>query len=57
MTLGVGMYSFAIGNLTDILVNLDKSESIIRHKINIFNDFAVKANVPDIFRNKAINFF
>lgn len=56
MTLGVCMYSFAIGNLTDILVNLDKNESALRNKINTFNDFAIKANVPDMFRFKAVNF-
>lgn len=40
MGLGVGIYSIAIGNLTDILVNLVKNESVLREKINIFNDFS-----------------
>ena len=57
MTLGVGIYSSAIGNLADILANMDKTESILREKINSFNDFSLKVKVPPFLKFKVIRFF
>ena len=57
MTLGVGIYSSAIGNLADILENMDKNESILREKINSFNDFSAKAKIPGFLKFKVIRFF
>lgn len=34
MALGVGVYSITIGNLADILINLDRNESLLRDKVN-----------------------
>lgn len=47
MILGVGMFSFAIGNVGSILSNIDKRESELREKINQFNEFTTKVKLPN----------
>jgi protein-S-isoprenylcysteine O-methyltransferase Ste14 len=47
MILGVGMFSFAIGNVGSILSNIDKRESELREKINQFNEFTNKVKLPN----------
>ena len=57
MILGVGFYSFAIGNFSNILLNMDKHAADFKEKIDNFNDFAIKFKVPENLRLKIHNFF
>ena len=39
MLLGVGFFSFTIGTLSSILLNMDTKENILRNKLGILNEF------------------
>ncbi len=56
MLTGVGFYSFTIGNLSNILSNIDKRASILKDKIEAFNSFSLKINLPDYLRQKVQRF-
>eukprot|EP01017_Pseudomicrothorax_dubius_P021634 TRINITY_DN2328_c0_g2_i4.p1 TRINITY_DN2328_c0_g2~~TRINITY_DN2328_c0_g2_i4.p1 ORF type:complete len:833 (+),score=237.86 TRINITY_DN2328_c0_g2_i4:185-2683(+) len=57
MIFGVGFYSFTIGNIASILANLDKRASMLKLKIDSFNDFAIKVKLPNELRQKIVRYF
>lgn len=57
MIIGVGFYSFAIGNVGSILANMDKRSSELKDKMNIFNDFCLKVRIPMFVKEKVLRFF
>ena len=57
MIIGVGFYSFAIGNVGTILSNMDRRLSELKNKMNIFNDFSLKVGLPIFLKEKILRFF
>lgn len=57
MIVGVVFYSFAIGNIGNILGNIDRRFTELNNKINMFNDFALKAKLPLFVKEKILRFF
>jgi len=57
MIVGVGVYSFTIGNLSSLLSNMDRRATILKKKISTFNNFASKVKIPDFLRLKVQRFF
>ena len=57
MIIGVGFYSFAIGNVGTILSNMDRRLSDLKDKMNIFNDFCLKVRLPLSVKEKVLRFF
>jgi len=57
MVIGVGFYSFTIGNLSTILANIDRKSAILKTKITAFNNFALKVKLPEFLRQKIQRFF
>lgn len=57
MIIGVGFYSFAIGNVGTILSNMDRRLSELKNKMNIFNDFTLKVHLPIFLKEKILRFF
>lgn len=57
MIIGVGFYSYAIGNVGTILSNMDRRLSELKDKMNIFNDFCLKVSLPLFVKEKVLRFF
>jgi hypothetical protein len=57
MIFGVGLYSFAIGNLSALLTNMDRRGMELKAKTNNFNEFAKKMKVPNFLSEKILRFF
>lgn len=57
MIVGVGFYSFTIGNLSTILANMDKKSAVLKNKLTAFNNFAIKVKMPEFLRQKVQRFF
>jgi hypothetical protein len=52
MLFGVGFYSFFIGTLSSILVNIDTKENILKNKLIILEEFCVESNLPVNLKEK-----
>jgi hypothetical protein len=52
MLFGVGFYSFTIGTLSSILVNMDTRENILKYKLSILNDFAKETKLSSQLKEK-----
>ena len=46
MIIGVGFYSFTIGNLSSIMAQLDIKASKLQAKMNTLSEFAKKSKLP-----------
>lgn len=57
MIIGVGFYSFAIGNVGAIIANMDRRSSELKDKMNVFNDFCLKVRLPLFVKEKVLRFF
>lgn len=55
MLVGVGFYSFTIGNLTSILLSQDTSKEY-NEDINIVNELTDKVEMPDIVAEELFNY-
>jgi len=49
---GVGFYSFTIGNLSTILAHIDRRSQALKNKLTAFNNFALKVKLPEFLRLK-----
>jgi len=52
MVLGAGIYSFAIGNLSSVLANLDTRESMKLSKLATINEFCKEARLSGSLKEK-----
>jgi hyperpolarization activated cyclic nucleotide-gated potassium channel 1 len=52
MLFGVGFYSFTIGTLSSILVNIDTKDNILKNKLIILNEFCNEARIPHELKNR-----
>jgi len=57
MIMGVGFYSFIIGNLSSIMSDIDDKSSKLQDKINALNKFSSKNKLPLVLIDKITNFF
>jgi Ion channel. len=57
MMVGVGFYSFTIGNLSSILETLDRRSQALKNKLTAFNNFAMKVKLPVFLRQKVQRYF
>jgi hypothetical protein len=47
MIVGIGFYSYTIGNLTNVIVSMDSSNEELQNRISILKDFRNKTNLSD----------
>ena len=47
MLFGVGFYSFAIGNLSTIMANMDTRSSHLSARVSALNEFSKEVKLPD----------
>jgi hypothetical protein len=52
MLFGVGFYSFFIGTLSSILVNIDTKENMLKNKLIILEEFCRVSNLPGALKEK-----
>ena len=52
MLFGVGFYSFTIGTLSSVLVNMDTRENILKYKLSILNDFSKETKLNTQLKEK-----
>jgi hypothetical protein len=52
MLFGVGFYSFFIGTLSSILVNIDTKENILKNKLIILEEFCHESQLPTALKEK-----
>jgi Ion channel len=57
MMTGVFFYSFTIGNLSNIIGNIDKTSEYIKTRLSSFNAFSLKVKLPEFMRQKVQRFF
>ena len=58
MVLGVGIYSFSIGNFSNYLVNLNFVSKELKEKIDYFDDFLLKnSQIDNCLKLQIHNFF
>lgn len=56
MFIGVGFYSFTIGNLASIISSIDSKAAHLQTKINLLSDFARRKNLPYSLERKIKKF-
>jgi K+-transporting ATPase A subunit len=47
MIIGVGFYSFTIGNLSSIISNIDVKAAHLQQKLNILSEFSKRTKLPE----------
>lgn len=52
MLFGVGFYSFTIGTLSSVLVNMDTRENILKGKLAILNEFCKQTKLPAYLKER-----
>jgi CRP-like cAMP-binding protein len=52
MLFGVGFYSFTIGTLSSVLVNMDTRENILKFKLSILNEFAKETKLSSNLKER-----
>jgi hypothetical protein len=57
MMIGVFFYSFTIGNLQNIIGNIDRSSVYITQRLASFNSFSLRVKLPEFMRQKIQRFF
>ena len=56
MIIGVGFYSFTIGNLSSIINTIDVKAAHLQQKLNILTEFAKRTKLPDDVQNRIKRF-
>ncbi len=57
MLFGVGFYSFTIGTLTSIIVQMDSRDNILKYKLRILNDYSIETNMDPIIQDRIKKIF
>ena len=52
MGIGVGFYSYMIGNLSNIIAQEDLNNSNLKSRISALNEFSKAAKLPEWLRNR-----
>jgi hypothetical protein len=52
MMIGVVFYSSTIGNLQNIIGNIDRSSVYITQRLSAFNSFSLRVKLPEFMRQK-----
>ena len=57
MLLGVGVYGYVIGNVTNLLNRLDMSKAIHQNKMHRLHNFLHYRRVPNVYKTKSLNYY
>ena len=57
MIFGTGFFSYTLGKLSSILESVDKKWAEFERRMNLFNEFAMKVNLPPHIKNKVHKFY